>query len=63
MILVSEFGRVDRAGVTARAREIYAASGKKMPWGEARAAAYREAAEQLRAVPDIAINRPCNAQD
>ncbi len=50
MILITEFGRIDRAAVTARAQEIYYASGAQMKWGDARGQAYREAAHQLSVV-------------
>lgn len=58
MSLVTEFGRIDRAAVTERAQELYYASGAQMSWGDARGAAYREAAHQLRAVNSpIAIKK------
>lgn len=61
MNLVSEFGRVNRSAVTARAQEIYYSAGAQMKWGDARAQAYREAANQLRArfnpPPKIAIKQ------
>lgn len=50
MSLVTPYGRVDRAAVTERAQELYYASGAQMSWGDARGAAYREAAHQLRAM-------------
>ncbi len=61
MILITEFGRIDRAAVTARAQEIYYASGAQMAWGDARGQAYREASHQLRAQfspSSVAIRQP-----
>lgn len=45
MNLINEFGRYDRAGVTQRARELYAAGGRA--WGDARAEAYRQARAEI----------------
>lgn len=48
MSLVTEYGRLDRAAITARAREIYYA-GNGVTWADARRQAHREASAELRA--------------
>lgn len=47
MSLVTEYGRLDRAAITARAREIYYA-GNGVTWADARRQAHREASAELR---------------
>lgn len=51
MSLVTEWGRFDRASVTERAKEIYAAGGRT--WAEARTEAYDEARRERFAVADL----------
>lgn len=53
MSLVTEWGRYDRAGITERAKELYAAGDRT--WDAARAEAYAEARRVLNPVPTIAI--------
>jgi hypothetical protein len=45
MNLITEFARRDRAAITARTKEIYAAG--DITWGPARARAEREASAEL----------------
>ena len=45
--LITEYGRYDRAAITARAKELYRGRGS-MTWADARSAAYGEAKEQIR---------------
>lgn len=63
MILVTPYGRYDRASVVARAKKLQRREGKS--WADAMSAAYREASDQLRAYYNrpsrVAINQATEA--